>query len=408
MKKRILSIFAAALTLTACTSCSASFRSAKQLTTTQKAPAVSASDSQQQDAAQAYLNFTASLLQHTFSGDNLLLSPLSAADALCLTMEGATGETRQQMETVLGEAETMGGYFSTIRRESGEQLTMADSVWIRNDPSLSVNDTFLAIATEDYQAEVFSAPFDENTRQDINTWVEDRTDGEIQNLIEQIQGSEMLYLINTTLFDAKWQDKYEDNEIRDRDFTTVSGKTTQVKMMYSDEDTYLENDFCTGLLKYYEGKDYAFVGLLPDEDITIYQLVGRLDGDTLHKLISGRISAEVEAGIPVFSGDTKLELADILPDMGMPLAFSPGADFSDMATYDGQNLYIGRVIHQTRIEVNEQGTKAAAATAVIMESGAAETSSNSYTVILNRPFVYMLVDMRQEIPIFIGVMTDPS
>ena len=408
MKKRILSIFAAALTLTACTSCSASFRSAKQLTTTQKAPSVSASDSQQQDAAQAYLNFTASLLQHTFSGDNLLLSPLSAADALCLTMEGAAGETRQQMETVLGEAETMGGYFSTIRRESGEQLTMADSVWIRNDPSLSVNDTFLAIAAEDYQAEVFSAPFDENTRQDINTWVEDRTDGEIQNLIEQIQGSEMLYLINTTLFDAKWQDKYEANEIRDRDFTTVSGKTTQVKMMYSDEDTYLENDFCTGLLKYYEGKDYAFVGLLPDEDITIYQLVDRLDGDTLHKLISGRISAEVEAGIPVFSGDTKLELADILPDMGMPLAFSPGADFSDMATYDGQNLYIGRVIHQTRIEVNEQGTKAAAATAVIMESGAAETSSNSYTVILNRPFVYMLVDMRQEIPIFIGVMTDPS
>ena len=218
----------------------------------------------------------------------------------------------------------------------------------------------------------------------------------------------MLYLINTTLFDAKWQDKYEANEIRDRDFTTVSGKTTQVKMMYSDEDTYLENDFCTGLLKYYEGKDYAFVGLLPDEDITIYQLVDRLDGDTLHKLISGRISAEVEAGIPVFSGDTKLELADILPDMGMPLAFSPGADFLDMATYDGQNLYIGRVIHQTRIEVNEQGTKAAAATAVIMESGAAETSSNSYTVILNRPFVYMLVDMRQEIPIFIGVMTDPS
>lgn len=408
MKKRILSLLTAALTLAACTSCSASFRSAKQLTTTQKAPAVSASDSQQQDAAQAYLNFTASLLQHTFSGDNLLLSPLSAADALCLTMEGAAGETRQQMETVLGEAETMGGYFSTIRRESGEQLTMADSVWIRNDPSLSVNDTFLAIAAEDYQAEVFSAPFDENTRQDINTWVEDRTDGEIQNLIEQIQGSEMLYLINTTLFDAKWQDKYEANEIRDRDFTTVSGKTTQVKMMYSDEDTYLENDFCTGLLKYYEGKDYAFVGLLPDEDITIYQLVDRLDGDTLHKLISGRISAEVEAGIPVFSGDTKLELADILPDMGMPLAFSPGADFSDMATYDGQNLYIGRVIHQTRIEVNEQGTKAAAATAVIMESGAAETSSNSYTVILNRPFVYMLVDMRQEIPIFIGVMTDPS
>ena len=408
MKKRILSLLTAALTLAACTSCSASFRSAKQLTTTQKAPAVSASDSQQQDAAQAYLNFTASLLQHTFSGDNLLLSPLSAADALCLTMEGAAGETRQQMETVLGEAETMGGYFSTIRRETGEQLTMADSVWIRNDPSLSVNDTFLAIATEDYQAEVFSAPFDENTRQDINTWVEDRTDGEIQNLIEQIQGSEMLYLINTTLFDAKWQDKYEANEIRDRDFTTVSGETTQVKMMYSDEDTYLENDFCTGLLKYYEGKDYAFVGLLPDEDITIYQLVDHLDGDTLHKLISGRISAEVEAGIPVFSGDTKLELADILPDMGMPLAFSPGADFSDMATYDGQNLYIGRVIHQTRIEVNEQGTKAAAATAVIMESGAAETSSNSYTVILNRPFVYMLVDMRQEIPIFIGVMTDPS
>ena len=408
MKKRILSILAAALTLAACTSCSASFHSAKQLSTTQKAPAVSVTGSQQQDATQAYLNFTASLLQHTFSGDNLLLSPLSAADALCLTMEGAAGETRQQMETVLGEAETMGGYFSTIRGASGEQLTMADSVWIRNDPALSVNDNFLAIAAGNYQAEVYSAPFDEDTCSDINTWVKNKTDGEIQNLIDKIYDSDMLYLINTTLFDAKWQDEYEDNEIRDRDFTTVSGETTQVKMMYSDEHTYLENDFCTGLLKYYEGKDYAFVGLLPDDNVTISQLVDRLDGDTLHELINGRISAEVEAGIPVFTGDTKLDLAKILPDMGMPLAFSSGADFSDMATYDGQNLYIDRVIHQTRIEVNEQGTKAAAATQVAMTSGAADSSSNRHTVILDRPFVYMIVDMEQEIPVFIGVMTDPA
>ena len=408
MKKRILSILAAALTLAACTSCSASFHSAKQLSTTQKAPAVSVTGSQQQDATQAYLNFTASLLQHTFSGDNLLLSPLSAADALCLTMEGAAGETRQQMETVLGEAETMGGYFSTIRGASGEQLTMADSVWIRNDPALSVNDNFLAIAAGNYQAEVYSAPFDEDTCSDINTWVKNKTDGEIQNLIDKIYDSDMLYLINTTLFDAKWQDEYEDNEIRDRDFTTVSGETTQVKMMYSDEHTYLENDFCTGLLKYYEGKDYAFVGLLPDDNVTISQLVDRLDGDTLHELINGRISAEVEAGIPVFTSDTKLDLAKILPDMGMPLAFSSGADFSDMATYDGGNLYIDRVLHQTRIEVDAQGTKAAAATQVAMTSGAVDSSSNRHTVILDRPFVYMLVDMRQEIPVFIGVMTDPA
>ena len=408
MKKRILSILAAALTLAACTSCSASFHSAKQLSTTQKAPAVSVTGSQQQDATQAYLNFTASLLQHTFSGDNLLLSPLSAADALCLTMEGAAGETRQQMETVLGEAETMGGYFSTIRGASGEQLTMADSVWIRNDPALSVNDNFLAIAADNYQAEVYSAPFDEDTCSDINTWVEDQTDGEIQNLIEQINDDDIMYLINTTLFDAKWQNQYKSEDIRDRTFTTKSGTQKDVQMMYSNENIYLENDFCTGLLKYYEGKDYAFVGLLPDDNVTISQLVDRLDGDTLHELINGRISAEVEAGIPVFTGDTKLDLAKILPDMGMPLAFSSGADFSDMATYDGQSLYIGRVIHQTRIEVNEQGTKAAAATAVVMESGKVATSSNSYTVILNRPFVYMIVDMEQEIPVFIGVMTDPA
>ena len=408
MKKRIMSILAAALTLAACTSCSASFHSTKQLSTTQKAPAVSVTDSQQQDAAQAYLNFTASLLQHTFSGDNLLLSPLSAADALCLTMEGAAGETRQQMETVLGEAETMGGYFSTIRGASGEQLTMADSVWIRNDPALSVNDNFLAIAADNYQAEVYSAPFDEDTCSDINTWVEDQTDGEIQNLIEQINDDDIMYLINTTLFDAKWQNQYKSEDIRDRTFTTKSGTQKDVQMMYSNENIYLENDFCTGLLKYYEGKDYAFVGLLPDDNVTISQLVDRLDGDTLHELINGRISAEVEAGIPVFTGDTKLDLAKILPDMGMPLAFSSGADFSEMATYDGGNLYIGRVLHQTRIEVNAQGTKAAAATAVVMESGAVETSSNSYTVILNRPFVYMIVDMEQEIPVFIGVMTDPA
>ena len=408
MKKHILSILAAALTLAACTSCSASFRSAKQLTTTQKAPVVSASDSQKQEAAQDYLNFTAGLLQQTFTGSNILLSPLSVADALCLTMEGAAGETLAQMETVLGEKETMRSYFSTIRRESGEQLTMADSVWIRNDPTLKVNDNFLAIAAEDYQTEIFSASFDENTREDINTWVEDKTDGEIQNFIDKIYDYDIMYLINTTLFDAKWQDEYEDNEIRDRDFTTVSGETTQVKMMYSDEHTYLENDFCTGLMKYYTEEKYAFAALLPNEDITIYQLIDRLNAETLDKLLSERISAEVEAGIPAFTGDTRLELTDVLPEMGMPLAFSPGADFSEMATYNGGNLYIDRVLHQTRIEVDAQGTKAAAATQVAMTSGAADSSSNRHTVILDRPFVYMLVDMRQEIPVFIGVMTDPA
>lgn len=408
MKKRILSLLTAALTLAACTSCSASFRSAKQLTTTQKAPTVSASDSQKQEAAQNYLNFTVGLLQQTFTGSNILLSPLSVADALCLTMEGATGETLVEMETVLGEKETMRSYFSTIRRESGEQLSMADSVWLRDDPALKVKDTFLAIAAEDYQTEIFSAPFDENTRKDINTWVEDKTDGDIQNFIDKIYDDDIMYLINTTLFDAKWQKKYENEDIRNCDFTALSGETTQVEMMYSDEHTYLENNFCTGLIKYYTEEKYAFAALLPNEDITIYQLVDRLDSNTLHELINGRISAEVEAGIPAFTGETKLELTDILPEMGMPLAFSQGADFSDMATYDGGNLYIGRVLHQTRIEVNAQGTKAAAATAVVMESGAVETSSNSYTVILNRPFVYMLIDMQQEIPVFIGVMTDPA
>lgn len=408
MKKRILSLLTAALTLAACTSCSASFRSAKQLTTTQKAPAVSASDSQKQQAARDYLNFTTSLLQQTFTGSNILLSPLSVADALCLTMEGAAGETLAEMETVLGEKETMRSYFSTIRRESGEQLTMADSVWLRDDPALKVKDTFWAIVAEDYQAEIFSAPFDENTRKDINTWVEDKTDGEIQNFIDKIYDDDIMYLINTTLFDAKWQKKYENDDIRDCDFTALSGETTQVEMMYSDEHTYLENSFCTGLLKYYTEWKYAFAALLPNEDITIYQLVDRLDAEALDKLLSERLSTSVEAGIPVFTGEAKLELTDILPEMGMPLAFSQGADFSEMATYDGGNLYIGRVLHQTRIEVNAQGTKAAAATAVVMESGAAETSSNSYTVILNRPFVYMLIDMQQEIPVFIGVMTDPA
>ncbi len=409
MKKRILSLLTAALTLAACTSCSASFRSAKQLTTTQKAPTVSASDSQKQEASQNYLNFTAGLLQQTFTGSNILLSPLSVADALCLTMEGAAGETLAQMETVLGEKETMRSYFSTIRRESGEQLSMANSVWLRDDPALKVKDTFLAIAAEDYQAEIFSAPFDENTRKDINTWVEDKTDGEIQNFIDKIYDDDIMYLINTTLFDAKWQKKYENDDIRDCDFTALSGETTQVEMMYSDEHTYLENSFCTGLLKYYTEWKYAFAALLPNEDITIYQLVDRLNADTLDKLLSERISTSVEAGIPVFTGDTRLELTDILPEMGMPLAFSDGADFSEMATYDGGNLYISRVLHQTRIEVDKQGTKAAAATEVGIESGEADASvSSQHTVILDRPFVYMIVDMEQEIPVFIGVMTDPA
>ena len=378
-----------------------------------------------QAATLAAYDFAARLLQGCYKaepGGNVLVSPLSALFALALAENGAAGETLSQMEAATGMsvrdltsyleayARRIGGEPLYDTQGTGEALALrsANSVWLRDSGGLSVTDDYLATCKDDLFAQVFSAPFDETTRRDINSWVSSKTDGMIEGMVDEISDEARLFLINALAFDGAWSDPYKDDDVRDDTFTAVDGTGQDVRMMRSHESHYLENGFAEGFMRPYENHDFAFVALLPKGGVGIGDLVGSLDGGSLHELVTGAVpDVEVSAGLPKFTASHRALLDEQLHSMGMLDAFEPSlADFSPLGSVPDGNLAVGSVIQKTFVDVNEQGTRAAAATSVEMETTAARPSDPEVReVVLNRPFVYLIIDYQSATPLFAGVVT---
>ncbi|CUN59368.1 Serine protease inhibitor [[Eubacterium] contortum] len=343
----------------------------------------------------------------------VLISPVSVLYALAMTANGAEGETLTQMEDVLGlSVEELNPYLYAYKEAlaSGNKykLDIANSIWFKEDESLTVNPDFLQANADWYDAELYQAPFDNSTLKDINNWVSDKTDGMIEDILDEIPDEAIMYLINAIAFDAEWENIYKENEVMADVFTTENGSEQIAELMYSEENEYLEDENTTGLIKYYKDGKYAFAGLLPKEGISVSEYISSLTGEKLMRLLNNSQSVPVDAAIPKFDNEYDTEMSEILKDMGMTNAFDPGlADFSGLGTSTDGNIYINRVLHKTYIAVDEQGTKAGAATAVeLMTEAAMIDSAERKTVYLNRPFIYMLIDSEAKLPVFMGTVMD--
>ncbi|MBQ2062548.1 MAG: serpin family protein [Oscillospiraceae bacterium] len=344
-------------------------------------------------------------------GENTLVSPLSVLCALAMTANGAKEETRSQMEAVLGmKTETLNGYLYTYLQSLRENdaLHLANSIWFTDDDRFTVNGDFLQTNADYYGADLYKTPFDAAACKAINDWVKEETRGMIPEILDQIPPDAVMYLVNALAFEAKWEEVYMDYQVHEGDFDTADGQKRKADYMGSMEHAWLETDMATGFMKYYEGRQYAFAALLPNEGVTVTELLDSLTGAELHELLTHPKDAHVNTAIPKFETDYSAELKDVLSAMGMPVAFdSHKADFSGLGTSTGGNIFISRVLHKTFISVAEQGTKAGAATVVEM-SDSALLIEETRTVTLDRPFVYMLVDVETGTPFFIGTMLDPA
>ncbi len=343
----------------------------------------------------------------------VVISPVSVLYALAMTANGADGETLAQMENMLGlSVDKLNPYLYAYKEAlaSGNKykLDLANSIWFKDDESLNVNPDFLQANADWYDAELYKAPFDNSTLKDINHWVSNKTDGMIEDILDEIPDEAIMYLINAIAFDAEWENIYKENEVRADVFTTESGSEQITEMMYSEENEYLEDENTTGLIKYYKDRKYAFVGLLPNEGISINEYISSLTGEKLMNLLNNSQSVRVDAAIPKFENEYDIEMSEILKGMGMPDAFDPGqADFSGLGTSTDGNLYINRVLHKTYIAVDEKGTEAGAATVVeVMSEAAMVDPIKQKTVYLNRPFIYMLIDCEAKLPVFMGTVMD--
>ncbi len=363
----------------------------------------------------ATADFAVKLLQTNVrenDGKNTLLSPLSVLLALGMTANGAKGETLSQMESVLGlPAEDLNAflkaYTASLPSDKKYRLHIANSIWLRNDDNFHAERDFLQTSADFYDAGLYGAPFDASTLKDINRWVNENTDGMIKKILDEIPEAAVMYLINALAFDAEWQTVYTEDQVREQTFTTEGGSVRRAELMYSSERSYLEDENASGVIKYYADGNYAFAALLPNEGVSIVDYTASLTGEKLLSILSQTQSTEVVTAIPKFECEYSVELSDALKGMGMLYAFDAGAaDFSGIGTSTEGPLFISRVLHKTFIAVDERGTRAGAATAVEMLTGSAEPQEEPKTVILDRPFVYMLIDCETNLPFFIGTLMD--
>ncbi len=342
----------------------------------------------------------------------LLLSPVSILNALGMTANGAGGTTLKQMETAAGMSLNQLNEFLYTYRMSlpaaykSCAVSMANSAWVRD--TFRVEDSFLRACVNYYNAEVYRSAFDGSLVTDLNRWVGKETNGLIDSLLEQAPGeATMLYLVNAACFDARWETPYEASDIREGGtFTAASGARQTADYLTSSESIYLSGNNVTGFLKPYDGGKYAFVALLPDEGVTLEDYLKNLTGEHLYQLITNHQYADVQASIPRFTAQTELELEKALTAMGITDLFDVSrADLRAMGSApSGNNLYVSSVLHKTYLSLDENGTRAAAATSVQVNSGSAQPTDVK-TVTLDRPFLYMVVDTHACVPLFMGTVT---
>jgi serpin B len=354
---------------------------------------------------------------------NLFLSPYSISQALAMTYAGARGETEQQMAEALHFLLTQDklhpafngldlelgkrGEGAEGKDDEGFRLNIVNAIWGQRDYAFL--DEFLDVLAVNYGAGLRTLDFitaPEDSRITINDWVSDQTEGRIEDLIPQgaIGPLTRLVLTNAIYFNAAWQYPFETNATQDGLFQLLDGTRVTVPMMRQGESYgYTEGDGFQAVELPYDGGELSMVVLLPDAG-RFASFENSLNAQQVNEIIGKLEYQQVNLTMPKFEFESSFGLVDALTAMGMPVAFTESADFSGMT--GSRDLFISDVIHKAFVSVDEAGTEAAAATAVIMKATSAPASPVEVTV--DRPFLFLIRDIETGAILFVGRTLDPG
>ena len=359
--------------------------------------------------------------QEIAAGENVLISPLSVLTDMMMATDGAATTTLDELSQVM-----CGSIGFTDFRKSLSDLNarliysdkvrfhLANSIWVREDPErIQVKQSFIDDGETYFDADTFTLPFDQAMVGRVNDWVKENTLGMIPVLMNDTPPeSDVMHLINALAFEGAWAEKYNEYQVaKNQTFTNAKGKKeTGVTMLADTGHSYLHDDRAVGFVRPYKS-DYSFVAILPNKDVGLDQYLQTLDGNTFRKFYnSGESGWEVHTRLPQFSYDYSTELGNGLEAMGIREAFTEAADFSGMAETKTGALYIGKVVHKTHIELDKNGTKAAAVTDISMTDATSVEPDlkKTITIDLNRPFLYAIVQSETGVPVFMGVVNSVS
>lgn len=353
---------------------------------------------------------------------NLILSPFSISLALAMTYSGAKGETEAQMADVLNfpaQSQTHPAFNALDlmleetdiildKDQEPMQLDIANAVFA--EQTFAFLPDFLDTLSVNYGAGIRLMDFANNpdpSRKEINQWVSDETKDKINDLLPEnaVTTSTKMVLVNAIYFKADWLSPFDANDTYDGTFTLLDGSEVTVPMMGQRMGIpyYVGNGYAAVELPY-AGESAVMTVLVPDAG-RFEEVESQLNGAMFKEMLANLAPADVTLRMPKFEYESFFMLSDTLASMGMPLAFDENrADFSGMT--DQQALYIGNVIHKAFVAVDEEGTEAAAATAVIMEGASAVMPENE--LYIDRPFIYFIRDVESGQILFIGRVLNPK
>ena len=360
------------------------------------------------------------ILSAEAAGENVFISPLSVHLALSMAWNGADGDTRGQMMEVLGyPGITDEEINKSISKLIADLLSVdekvetgiANSIWYRD--GFTVKPDFLDVNREHFNAQVSALDFDNpEVRDIINAWVAEQTRDRIMEIVDRIDPDHMMFLINAIYFKGIWSTEFVKENTREREFHLHDGTTGQVMTMETEgEFAYAEREgYQIAELPYGRG-NYSMLVFLPDEETGVGGMLDKLTPEEWNKLPDFLKKQTVNLRLPRFTFEYETELKEPLQSLGMTEAFSEyGANFERMADLPpGLNIYISGVKHKSFLEVNEEGTEAAAVTSV--EVGVTSIGPDLPEVTLfhvDRPFMIAIKEKYTNSIIFIGRVMEPS
>ncbi len=357
-----------------------------------------------------------SQLNSTHEDDNMFISPFSVSTALSMTLNGANGETQTAMMEALeledlSVAEVNEAYkeLSSMLLSMDQKVTIevANSVWYKD--ILNIKEAFEQILLESYDAEVKSADFeDPATVNAINSWIENKTNDKIKDMLDAIPANAVMYLINAIYFKADWTYQFDKNKTADAAFHLSNGSTTQVQTMFSEgvKAGYAVDTQNTLVDIPYGNEQFSFTVVIPHDPTSINETVNLFSAEDLTSFLSDTAQNTMEVYIPKFKIEFKDLLNETLTDMGMGIAFDKErADFSNLFDENLQ-LFVSRVIHQSFLEVSEEGSEAAAAT--IVEVSLESAPSAPSVIRIDRPFMFFIRERHTNTILFSGKLMNPS
>jgi serpin B len=350
---------------------------------------------------------------------NLFVSPYNISAALAMTYAGAKGETAEQMAKVLHfpDGDKLHPSFGSLIHQingggnkKGYELATANALW--GQQGYGFLPEYLQLVKQNYGGGLKDVDFigaTEEARKTINAWVERQTQDKIKELLHKgdVDPLTRLVLTNAIYFKGAWMQPFPKGATKDEPFYLAADRKLQTPLMHQTAHLgYAEGDGLQALELPYAGGDLSLLVLLPKEKGGLAELEKKLTTEMVAGVVGRLRPREVQVALPRFKTTARFELRKVLSDMGMPRAFDDDADFSGMT--GRRDLWISKVIHQAFVDVNEEGTEAAAATAVVMATPGAVDSEPAPVFRADHPFVFLIRDTRSGSILFLGRLADPK